>query len=65
MTIKGTTSGVSFDVTATLIDTKTIEGTANSVVLRSDFGIGIPSVPSVANVSDEVVLTLDFVAVAG
>ena len=64
MTIKGATSDVSFEVTATLVDAKTIEGTASSVVLRSDFGIGIPSVPSIANVSDEVVLTLDFVAVA-
>ena len=62
LTVKGTTSQVTFDVTATLVDANTIEGTATAVVLRSDFGIGIPSVPSVANVSDEVVLTLDFVA---
>jgi len=65
MTIKAATSGVTFDVTATLIDVNTIEGTASAVVQRSDFGIGIPSVPGVANVSDEVILTLDFVAVSG
>ena len=64
MTIKGATSGVTFDVIATLIDANTIDGSARAVVLRSDFGIGIPSVPGVANVSDEVILTIEFVAVS-
>jgi hypothetical protein len=32
--------------------------------LRSDFGIGIPSVPFVADVTDEVFLNLEFVAMA-
>ena len=65
LTVKGTTSAVTFDVTATLVDANTIEGTASAVVLRSDFGIGIPNVPGIANVSDEVILTLEFLAVSG
>lgn len=65
LTIKDTTNEAIFDVTATLVDADTIRGVASARVLRSDFGIGIPSVPSVANVSDEVILALDFVAVSG
>jgi polyisoprenoid-binding protein YceI len=65
LTVKGTTNPVTFDVVATFTDGSTIEGTATATVLRSDFDIGIPSVPGVANVSDEVVLNLDFVAASG
>lgn len=63
--IRGTTGEVTFDASVTIVDDSTIEGTASAEVLRSDFGIGIPSVPSVANVTDEVLLTITFVAVAG
>lgn len=65
LTIKGATSGEAFDVTVTVVDESTVQGTATTTVLRSDHDIGIPSVPGVANVSDEVELTLVFVAVAG
>ena len=65
LTIKGVTNETSFDVTATLVDEDTIEGIAETVVERSDFGIGIPNVPGVANVSEEVTLVLVFVARAG
>lgn len=65
LTIKGTTAPASFNVQATLDDANTIEGSATAQVLRSDFEIGIPSVPGIANVSDQVTLTLDFVAVSG
>ncbi|MBW3667359.1 MAG: YceI family protein [Actinobacteria bacterium] len=64
LTIKGVTQEATFDVTATLVDANTIEGIAETVVERSDFGIGIPNVPGVANVSEEVTLALVFVAVA-
>ena len=60
--IKDTTDAVTFTVTVTVVDEATIEGVAMTEVLRSDFGIGIPSVPGVANVSDEVVISLSFVA---
>jgi polyisoprenoid-binding protein YceI len=42
----------------------TIEGSAEGTVLREDFGIGIPSVPGVAEVSEEVLIRLEFVAIS-
>lgn len=62
LTIKGTTAPATFEVTVDMVDEGSIAGVATTQVLRSDFGIGIPSVPFVADVSDEVVLTLEFVA---
>jgi polyisoprenoid-binding protein YceI len=64
LTVKGTTNPVTFDVEIVMSDQDTIEGTASALITRSDFDIGIPSVPSVANVGDEVTIRLDFVAVA-
>jgi polyisoprenoid-binding protein YceI len=60
--IRDTTTSVTFDVTATPTDPDTIEGSASTTVLRSDYGIGIPNVPGVADVGDEVLIRLDFVA---
>jgi polyisoprenoid-binding protein YceI len=65
LTIKGTTNEVTFDLAVSYADADTITGTASTTVTRSDFGIGIPQVPSVAGVDEEVTITLDFVAVAG
>jgi polyisoprenoid-binding protein YceI len=62
LTIKDITKPVTFRVSATLTDSAKLEGTATAQVLRSDFGLNIPSVAVVADVSDEVTLTLDFVA---
>ncbi len=39
-----------------------MKGAASTVVMREDFGIGIPNAPGVANVSEEVVISLFFVA---
>lgn len=64
LTVKGTTNQESFQVSVTAVDASTIEGTATTTVLRSEYDIGIPSVPGVANVGDEVELRLDFVTVA-
>ena len=63
--IRGETNPVTFDASVSVVNDSTIEGTANTEVLRSDFGIGIPSVPGVANVTDEVQLIIDFTAVSG
>jgi polyisoprenoid-binding protein YceI len=60
--IRDTTNTVTFEVTATLVDESTIEGSAETTVLRSDYGIGIPNAPGVADVGDEVLIRLDFVA---
>lgn len=62
LTIKGTTSETTFVVKATMGDDNTVTGTATAEVLRSDFGINIPSVSSVADVTDLVSLQLEFVA---
>ena len=60
--IKETFKEVTFDVSATFVDESTIEGTAQTSVLRDDFGLGIPRAPGVADVSQEVLIRLDFVA---
>lgn len=65
LTVRGVTNQESFDVEVTVVDESTISGTATTTVLRSNYGIGIPNVPSVADVTDEVLLTLEFTAVAG
>jgi len=64
LTIRDVTQPVTFEITATLVDESRLEGTGKSTVLRSDYGLIIPSVPSVADVSDEVILEIDFVALA-
>jgi polyisoprenoid-binding protein YceI len=60
--VKETTKSVTFDVSATFVDESTIEGSAQTTVLRDDFGLGIPNAPGVADVSQEVIIRLDFVA---
>ena len=60
--IRDTVDTVTFDVIATHIDENTFDGTAEATVLRSEYGIGIPNAPGVADVSDEVLIRLEFVA---
>jgi polyisoprenoid-binding protein YceI len=62
LTIRDVTLPVSFEVTASVDAEGRLVGYAVTTVLRSDFEITIPSVPSVAEVSDEVLLEFDFVA---
>ena len=62
--VRDITQTVTFDVTATLVDETTLTGTATTQVLRGDYELTIPSVPGVANVTDEVDLNINFVAVA-
>jgi len=63
--IKETTNSVTFDVSATFVEEGTIEGTAETTVLRGDFDLGIPNAPGVGDVSDEVLIRLEFVATSG
>lgn len=65
LTIQSTTNSVTFDVVAELVDPRTIRGTAEAIVSRAEFRIGIPNVPTVADVSDDVLIRLDFVATSG
>jgi polyisoprenoid-binding protein YceI len=63
LTIRDVTRQATFDVTANPVSDARLEGTATTTILYKDFGITIPSVPSVASVEDDVRLELDFVAV--
>lgn len=54
---------VTFDMTVTAESETEISGTGSALVLRPDFDLTIPQVPGVANVSEEVTLEIDFVAV--
>ncbi|MCB0012161.1 MAG: YceI family protein [Anaerolineales bacterium] len=62
LTIRDVSQPVTFTVTATLTSESTLEGTATTSITRADFDLTIPSVPQVANVDEEVVLTLTFTA---
>lgn len=64
LTIIDTTQEVTFDVTLTVNSEKEIEGIGETTVLYQDFNITIPSVPFVASVEDDVILKIDFVAIA-
>jgi polyisoprenoid-binding protein YceI len=63
LTIKGTTRLTTFDVTVALVGDDRLEGHAQTQILRVDFGIGIPNAPGVADVTEEVLISLEFVAV--
>ncbi len=62
LTIRDTTLPATFAVEATAVSETQITGTATAVVNRADFGLQIPSVPSVANVEEEVELYINFTA---
>jgi polyisoprenoid-binding protein YceI len=64
LTLRDITKEVIFQTAVTPISQGRLEGTARATVLRSDFDLVIPQVPSVANVSDQVALEIDFVATA-
>lgn len=62
LTIAGVTKPVVFAAQNVVITESQLTGTATATVKRSDFGLEIPSVPSVADVTDEVVLTATLTA---
>lgn len=62
LTVKDVTRSVTFEVTVTPIDENQIRGEATTTIRHADFGLLIPDVPSVSDVSDEVRLELEFVA---
>ncbi|GAB4161502.1 MAG: YceI family protein [Candidatus Promineifilaceae bacterium] len=64
LTIRDITNPVTFDVTATAASPTQLVGTATATVTRAAYKLVIPSVPDVGNVTDEVQLTIDFVATA-
>ena len=62
LTIRDTTAPVTFTVVATAVSDTQLQGTASATITRTAFGLTIPSVPSVANVEEEVELYIDFTA---
>jgi polyisoprenoid-binding protein YceI len=64
LTIRTITQPMTFEVTVTPVSESEISGNARATLLRADFDLQIPSVPSVADVSEEVLLEFDFVALA-
>ncbi|MEI2611682.1 MAG: YceI family protein [Candidatus Promineifilaceae bacterium] len=64
LTIRDVTQSVTFTATVTVISATQLEGSASTIVNRADFGLEIPSVPNVADVDEEVLLEIDFVAAA-
>ncbi|MGB9754534.1 MAG: polyisoprenoid-binding protein [Roseiflexus castenholzii] len=64
LTIRDITRPVAFEATVRAESAERLVGVATTTVKRSDYNLQIPSVPFVANVSDDVVLTIEFVALA-
>ncbi len=65
LTIRTVTHPVTFEVTVTPLSATQVKGTAAATIQRADYNLVIPSVPSVADVSEAVQLQIDFVAAAG
>lgn len=65
LVVKGISQPVTFDVTLTPVSADRLEGTATTTVQRAMYGLNIPNVPGVANVSEDVTLTLTFIAARG
>ena len=62
LTIRDVTQPVTFMATVTPNGRSQLVGSATAKILRSDFELQIPNAPGVANVSQEVTLTIDFTA---
>lgn len=61
--IKDKTQTVVFATTVTVVSENEVKGLGSTIIEYADFGIGIPSVPIVARVDQEVKLELDFTAI--
>jgi polyisoprenoid-binding protein YceI len=62
LTVRDITHPVTFEVTVTPVSETELTGLATAQVMRGDYNLVIPSVPSVANVSEEVDLEIEFTA---
>ncbi len=62
LTIKDVTQVETFEVTAVAPTPSRLEGSASTTILRDDYQLFVPNVAAVANVDEEVVLEIDFVA---
>jgi polyisoprenoid-binding protein YceI len=62
LTLRDVTRSVTFETEVTLAAEDRIEGYASTTILYPDFNLTIPDVPGVSDISDDVVLEIDFVA---
>ena len=62
-TLSGVSRPVTFDTEVEVGSEDRIEVTGTATVLRADFGLTIPDIPSVSDVADEVLLVIQLVAV--
>ena len=62
--IRDITAEARFDATVNVVAEDRLEGTAEATVLRSTYNLIIPNVPFVTDVSEEVLLGINFVATA-
>jgi polyisoprenoid-binding protein YceI len=63
LTVRDITHPITFDVTVTAVSETRLEGSASAMLSRADYDLQIPEVPRVADVDEEVLLEIDFVAV--
>lgn len=64
LTIRDISQETTFVGEATVVSEGRVEGMATATVLRADYELTIPSVPRVADVDEEVILEIEFVAIA-
>jgi polyisoprenoid-binding protein YceI len=64
LTVRDITNPVTFDVVVTVVSENRLEGSASANIARADYGLQIPEVPRVADVDEEVLLEIEFVALA-
>jgi polyisoprenoid-binding protein YceI len=64
LTVRDVTNQVTFDATVTPVSETELEGLASATILYADFNLTIPNAPAVASVEDEVILEIEFAAVA-
>lgn len=64
LTIKDVTFEVTFIFSVVAVSETYLEGNGSTIIRYADYGIIIPDVPVVASVDDEVLLAIQFVAIA-
>lgn len=62
LTVRDISNSALFIVTMVVVSESELQGTASTIVLRDDYELTIPQVPSVANVGEEFIVEFDFVA---
>jgi polyisoprenoid-binding protein YceI len=62
LTIRDITQEITFDTSVTVVSETRLEGYASAMIARADYDLRIPNVPRVADVDEEVLVEIEFVA---